>query len=48
MSSIKEKKIEGNANYINLNKLKDHLEILEKCVCKIKTDDGHSQGSFVN
>ena len=46
MSSIKEKKIEGNANYINLNKLKDHLEILEKCVCKIKIDDGHGSGFF--
>lgn len=35
MSSIKEKKIKGNTNYVSVTKLKDYLEILEKCVCKI-------------
>ena len=35
MSSIKEKKIKGNINYVSVTKLKEYLETLEKCVCKI-------------
>ena len=46
MSSIKEKKIKGNANYINVDKLKEHIEILEKCVCKIITNDNSGSGFF--
>ena len=46
MSSIKEKKIKGNANYINVDKLKADIEILEKCVCKIITDNGSGSGFF--
>ena len=46
MSSIKEKKIKGNSNYINIDKLKDHIEILEKCVCKIITNKGSGSGFF--
>ncbi len=37
MSAIKEKKIKDNINYISIDKLKKHLEILEKCVCKINS-----------
>ena len=33
MSSIKKKK--GNINYVSVTKLKEYLETLEKCVCKI-------------
>jgi len=46
MSSIKEKKIKGNANYINVDKLKEHIEILEKCVCKIITNVDSGSGFF--
>ena len=40
MSSIKEKKIKGNTNYVSVTKLKDYLETLEKCVCKIISGNG--------
>ena len=46
MSSIKEKKIKGNANYINVDKLKEHIAILEKCVCKIITNVDSGTGFF--
>ena len=46
MSSIKEKKIKGNSNFTSLDKLKDFLEVLEKCVCKIITNSGSGSGFF--
>ena len=42
MSSIKEKKIKDNTNYISVDKLKEYSEILEKCVCKIISGKGGS------